>query len=61
MKVTIEFIEAVKEMRKAQREFFSNRSNAALGRSRKLEREVDAMLAQIERLRPAEPKEGRLF
>lgn len=42
-----EFIELVREMRNAQKEYFSKRSKDALNRSKELERKVDAELQSI--------------
>lgn len=62
MNVSKEFIESVKALRKAQKEYFRTRSTAGLTKAKRLEREVDDMLAQIDRVRmQMEPVEGRLF
>ena len=42
-----EFIELVREMRAAQKEYFSKRSKDVLNRSKELERKVDAELQSI--------------
>lgn len=42
-----EFIELVREMRNAQKEYFRTRSKDWLNRSKELEREVDAQLQSI--------------
>ena len=62
MNVSKEFIESVKALRKAQKEYFRTRSTASLTKAKRLEREVDDMLAQIDHVRmQMEPVEGRLF
>jgi hypothetical protein len=42
-----EFIELVREMRNAQKEYFKTRSKDVLNRSKELERKVDAELQSI--------------
>ena len=42
-----EFIELVREMRNAQKEYFKKRTKDALNRSKELERKVDAELQSI--------------
>lgn len=42
-----EFIELVREMRAAQKEYFSKRSKDVLNRSKELERKVDVGLQSI--------------
>jgi hypothetical protein len=42
-----EFIELVREMRNAQKEYFKTRTKDALNRSKELERKVDAELQSI--------------
>lgn len=42
-----EFIELVREMRAAQKEYFKTRSKDVLNRSKELERKVDAELQSI--------------
>lgn len=42
-----EFIELVREMRAAQKEYFRTRSKDVLNRSKELERKVDAELQSI--------------
>jgi hypothetical protein len=42
-----EFIELVREMRNAQKEYFKTRSKDALNRSKELERKVDNYLQSI--------------
>ena len=42
---TAEFIELVRRMREAQREYFRSRSSEALTESKRLERQVDTALA----------------
>lgn len=42
-----EFIELVREMRAAQKEYFKTRSKDVLSRSKELERNVDAELQSI--------------
>ena len=42
-----EFIELVREMRNAQKEYFKTRDKNVLQRSKELEREVDSFLAQL--------------
>jgi hypothetical protein len=44
-----ELAAVVREMRAAQREFFTTRSRSALAKSRRLEQQVDAALQQIGR------------
>ena len=41
-----EFIELVREMRNAQKEYFKTRDKNVLQRSKELERKVDSFLAQ---------------
>lgn len=41
-----EFIELVREMRDAQKEYFRNRDKNVLQRSKELERRVDAYISQ---------------
>ena len=41
-----EFIELVREMRNAQKEYFRTRDKNVLQKSKELERKVDAFLAQ---------------
>jgi hypothetical protein len=43
----MEFIELVREMRAAQKEYFKKRSKDVLNRSKELERKVDAELQSI--------------
>ena len=42
-----EFIELVREMRNAQREYFKTRDKKVLQRSKELERKVDSFLEQL--------------
>jgi hypothetical protein len=42
-----EFIELVRQMRTAQKEYFKTRTKDALNRSKELERKVDAELQSI--------------
>lgn len=42
-----EFVELVREMRAAQKEYFKTRSKDVLSRSKELERKVDAELQSI--------------
>lgn len=42
------FFDKVKEMRAAQREYFRYRSNTALQKAKKLEKEVDDLIKQEE-------------
>lgn len=42
-----DFIELVREMRNAQKEYFKTRSKDSLNRSKELERKVDAELQSI--------------
>ena len=42
-----EFIELVREMRNAQKEYFRTRDKNVLQRSKELERKVDSFLAQL--------------
>ena len=44
--MTDDFEKLVREMRKAQKEFFRTRSREALGKSKELEREVDKYLEE---------------
>lgn len=42
-----EFVELVREMRNAQKEYFKTRDKNVLQRSKELERKVDSFLAQL--------------
>lgn len=50
-----QFIEKVKELRKLQRQYFRARDKAVLVEAKKLEVEVDAMLAEFDRKKRQEP------
>ena len=54
-----EFINIVKEMRKAQKEYFKTRSQASLTKSKELEKTVDKLLAERENRN--KPQQGSLF
>lgn len=51
-------IEAVAEMRHCQREYFRTRSGDALSMSKRAEKRVDALLAELSE---ASQRQGRLF
>lgn len=55
----VPFVKAVKAMRQHQREYFRTRSPDELQASKKAERDVDRLLAELEPKKP-EPQ-GRLF
>ena len=42
-----EFFDKVSELREAQKEYFKTRSNAALNRSKALEKEIDDEIARV--------------
>ena len=42
-----EFFDKVSELREAQKEYFKTRSNAALKRSKALEKEIDDEIARV--------------
>ena len=46
----LEFMNLVKEMRTAQKEFFKDRSTGALSDAKRLEKEVDAEISRRERI-----------
>lgn len=52
-------VEAVREMRAAQREWFSTHNGAKLYESKRREREVDALLVEIDNY--GKPKQGELL
>lgn len=54
-----DFINIVKEMRKAQKEYFKTRSQASLTKSKELEKTVDKLLAERENRN--KPQQGSLF
>ena len=54
-----DFINIVKEMRKAQKEYFRTRSQASLTKSKELEKTVDKLLAERENRN--KPQQGSLF
>ncbi len=57
-----EFFEKVALMRRMQREYFKTRSNTALGKSKALEREVDAEIERVNAiLGIRQPSEQNLF
>lgn len=45
---TIEFVDKVKTMRDAQKEYFNTRSRSVLEKCKQLEREVDAEIARLQ-------------
>lgn len=45
---TIEFVDKVRTMRDAQKEYFKTRSRSVLEKCKQLEREVDAELARLQ-------------
>ncbi len=51
-------LDAVKTMRRCQREYFASRSRESLEASKKYEREVDKLLAELD---APEPAQGGLF
>ena len=58
-----EFFDKVSELREAQKEYFKTRSNAALNRSKALEKEIDAEISRVNAVmskRP-HPVQGNLF
>lgn len=57
-----EFFEKVALMRRMQREYFKTRSSAVLGKSKALEREVDAEIERVNAiLGIRQPSEQNLF
>ena len=56
-----EFFYLVSDMRKAQKEYFSTRSNSALDKSKKLEREVDAEIRRVETITKGGAVQKELF
>lgn len=58
-----EFFEKVSEMRDAQKEYFSTRSNASLNKSKKLEKEIDDEILRVRRILSGrkEPVQTELF
>lgn len=58
-----EFFDKVSEMRTAQKEYFKYRSNAALNRSKALEREIDSEIARVNAVLAGrnEPVQTELF
>lgn len=58
-----EFFDKVSELREAQKEYFKTRSNAALNRSKALEKEIDDEIERVNTIlskRP-QPVHGNLF
>lgn len=53
------FIETVEKMRKSQKEYFRTRSGIALSESKKLEKEVDGLLAET--VVPSRINQPKLF
>lgn len=58
-----EFFDKVATMRRLQREYFKTRGKGALGRSKVIEREVDAEIERVSRMCGItnEPTQGNLF
>lgn len=54
---TIEFVDKVRTMRDAQKEYFKTRSRSVLEKCKQLEREVDA---ELSRLQMKQTKAGEL-
>ena len=52
-------VAAVREMREAQKKWFSTHALSALDKSKRLERGVDALLREIETF--GQPKQGELL
>lgn len=58
-----EFFDKVSELREAQKEYFKTRSNAALNRSKALEKEIDDEIARVNTIlsKRTQPVQGNLF
>jgi hypothetical protein len=55
----VKLADLVKEMREAQKEYFRTRSSIALAKSKKLEKDVDDMVASVGV--PSRSSQNRLF
>lgn len=58
-----EFIELVREMRNAQKEYFKTRNQTALRNSKALETEIDKEIERVNNIigTPQQPKQTNLF
>ena len=56
-----EFFYLVKSMRKAQKAYFTTRTNNALNKSKQLEHEVDAEIKRVEDVLNNRPTQQSLF
>ena len=58
-----EFFDKVSELREAQKEYFKTRSNAALNRSKALEKEIDEEIARVNTIlsKRTQPVQVNLF